>query len=87
MHEAFSMKIGKRIENWVEHLSVSQRKWPLGKNLREYFVGVFRHGVKQRRAVDLAAPCLKQTHQVRMRQDVVAASKRFELPRLWRQLQ
>jgi hypothetical protein len=69
VHEALPMKIGERIEDCVEHLSgLGGREWPLGKNLRENFVGILRHGVEQRDGVNLAAPGVKHAHQVRMRQ-------------------
>ena len=68
MHEAFRVEIGERVEDRVEHLSRFGRcERPLGKNLRQIFIGIFRDGVEQADAVDLAASSVKEAHQVRMR--------------------
>ena len=69
MHETFFVKIGKRVENSVEHLSgLRDRERPLGKNLGENLVCVLSHEVEKRGGVDLATPGVKKARQVRMRQ-------------------
>lgn len=68
VHEAFGVEIGERVEDGVEHLPyLSGCERPLRKYLRQIFIGIFRDGVENADAVDLAVSDVKEAHQVRMR--------------------
>ena len=69
MHESSLVKIRERVEDRVEHFSgLGGRERTLGKNLGEVLFGIFRHDVELHVVVDLTTSCMKQPHQVRMRQ-------------------
>jgi hypothetical protein len=69
MHEAFSVKIGERAENRVEHLDgFGGSERPGRKDLREDLFGIFRDGVEEPHFAGLATPIVEEAHHVRMRE-------------------
>jgi hypothetical protein len=77
MHEAFSMKVSKDVQNGIERLAgLFRRKRPAGKHLRKIFLGALHHNVKHRYAVNLAASLIENGNQVRMRKLTCRAPSR-----------
>ena len=69
MHESALVKIVKRVEYRHKHLAgFGGRQRPLGKNLGEIFIGIFRYGIKQQVAADSPTSGVKDAHQARMRE-------------------
>jgi hypothetical protein len=67
MDQTFGVEIGERVEGGSEQVtSLPRRKRPLGKNLRQNFIGKLSDDIQARDIVNLATAVRIDLHQVGM---------------------
>ena len=69
MDQPFVVHMLQNLQNRRQHAArLVGRQRPLRQNLCEIFLGILLHHIEQRRAIEVAASCLKNAQQIRMSQ-------------------